>query len=316
MGTSIKSSSPPPAPTQEEVAAGNYEAQLKYMAPSAKLGYEIQANPEYGALPTTQLYEDIRRKVYGGESGVRDQMLANILANLQSPTGLTPEQQSALDARRGQAQSEVQKAMRERANLGGNLYGGKATWAEGRAVSDLQNQFATEDITRQEQARLNALQAALPALQILYPEAQITAPQFQSPVASGNTALQTSASNYGTQVGYLNQVNQSNAAMRAAMWQALGEMGGSATKAAAAKMCWVAAEVFGGWDKQKTLLARHFILSLAPTWFYNFYSNNGEQIASFIHDKPILKMLLRPLFEIFAFIGKKNIMQKIIAGMV
>ena len=86
-----------------------------------------------------------------------------------------------------------------------------------------------------------------------------------------------------------------------------GLMGGIGTGvgmgAGAAMFCWVAAEIFGGWNKPKTNSARYYIGSIAPAWFRNFYHEYGERIAAFIHDKPIFKMLLRPLFELFALRG-------------
>ena len=76
---------------------------------------------------------------------------------------------------------------------------------------------------------------------------------------------------------------------------------------AAAAGCWVAKEVFGGWENPKTIQARNFIQNIGPEWFKEFYMEYGGKIAEFISDKPILKIILRPLFEVFAFIGRKQI---------
>lgn len=73
--------------------------------------------------------------------------------------------------------------------------------------------------------------------------------------------------------------------------------------------CWVASEIFGGWNEPKTEAARYFVNNIAPRWFKEFYLKHGEAIAKFIHDKPILKMALRPLFEVFAFIGRESLWQ-------
>jgi len=77
--------------------------------------------------------------------------------------------------------------------------------------------------------------------------------------------------------------------------------------------CWVAAEIFGGdytekesWENTKTINARYYIINLAPRWFNRFYNKHGEAIAKFIHNKPILKAVLRPLFECFALMGKQQ----------
>lgn len=69
--------------------------------------------------------------------------------------------------------------------------------------------------------------------------------------------------------------------------------------------CWVAAEIFeNGWDDPKTHYTRYFINEISPAWFRKFYIEHGEKIADFISDKPILKSLLRPVFELFALIGE------------
>ena len=70
--------------------------------------------------------------------------------------------------------------------------------------------------------------------------------------------------------------------------------------------CWVAKEVFGSWEHPKTIQARNFIQNIGPECFKEFYMEYGERIAAFISDKPILKKMLRPLFEVFAFIGRKR----------
>lgn len=67
--------------------------------------------------------------------------------------------------------------------------------------------------------------------------------------------------------------------------------------------CWVAAELFGGWNKIKTHLARYYMLYMAPKWLLKGYERHGEAIAAYISNKPLLKALLRPFFEVFAFLG-------------
>ena len=69
------------------------------------------------------------------------------------------------------------------------------------------------------------------------------------------------------------------------------------------KPCWVAAEVFGGWNKLKTRFARAYVMLQAPKWFRDFYIQHGQKLAAFIHDKPALKAIIRPLFEYFAIKG-------------
>ena len=88
--------------------------------------------------------------------------------------------------------------------------------------------------------------------------------------------------------------------------------GGTGQGAGAAAMtvlmgCWVAAEVFGGWDKLKTRFARIFIMTRMPKWFRGAYLKYGERFANFISDKPALKASVKPVFEVFALGGRYGI---------
>lgn len=302
MGSKGSSSTPPPAPSQQDIADANAQAQIKYLPQAAQVQYDILNNPTYGLQATTQLAENARRNVFTGESGIRDQLLQNVLASLQSPTGISAEQQTAIDARRGKAQGELTTALRNRANLGGGLYGGRSAQEEQNAVIDLQNQFVEEDIGREERARLNAINSALPILQILFPDLQLQSPQFINPVPGADTAYSGAVTARGQDISYLNQQSQNDAALKSALFQALGSAAGSA--AGAAVLCWVASEIFGGWLHPKTCQSRLFINEIAPIWFKNFYIKHGKKIAVFIRNKRLIKLLLKPVFEIFSLIGK------------
>lgn len=72
----------------------------------------------------------------------------------------------------------------------------------------------------------------------------------------------------------------------------------------AAMFCWVAAEVFNGWDDVRTHQARYFINSVAPKWFKELYIKHGEQFAAYIKDKPAIKGVVRIVFSAFAKLGK------------
>jgi len=198
MGSKTVVQSPPQqaAPSATETAQDVLNAQLATNPRAAKQAFEIATNPEFGLEPFTKAIEQARSNVLPQESAVRDQLLQNILGNLISPTGISTDQQTAIDTRRGQAQSELQRAIRERANLGGGLFGGRSAQAENEAVRDLQFAFSEEDVNRNERASLNAIQAAIPALQVLFPEIGITAPQFTSPAPGANTALTVSVGLY------------------------------------------------------------------------------------------------------------------------
>jgi len=215
-----------PKVTASESAKDVLEAQLATNPRAAQQSFQIATSPEYGLEPFTKAIEQARANVLPQESAVRNQLLQNILSNLVSPTGISTEQQAGIAERRGQAQNELQRAMRERANLGGGLYGGRAAAAEARSVGELQNLFAEEDIAREERARLNAIQSALPALQVLFPEIGISAPQFVSPAPSGSAALQAGVSQRGQDIQQALAQQQQRSALQSALFSGLGSAAG------------------------------------------------------------------------------------------
>lgn len=215
----------PPKPNPQQEAQDITNARLATDPQLAQGAYNILANPQYGARPTTQLFEDIRQQVFPQQYQVGQQLATNVLGNLQSPTGISPEQQLAIDARRGQAQNELMRALRERANLGGNLYGGRSIEEEGRQVANLQNQFAEEDITREERARLNAITSAIPILQLLYNQ-QIQSPSFQSATQSPDTYSQRVQQYQFAPYNQAIAQNTANSQLYSALFGALGTAAG------------------------------------------------------------------------------------------
>lgn len=64
--------------------------------------------------------------------------------------------------------------------------------------------------------------------------------------------------------------------------------------------CWVAREVI----PEQWRFVRLYLLTSAPTWLRDGYGKYGPGFASFIHDKPMLKSLLRPVFLALAEKGR------------
>ena len=71
-------------------------------------------------------------------------------------------------------------------------------------------------------------------------------------------------------------------------------------------MCWVAKELFGSWEDDRVHAVRYFFINIAPKWMLEAYRKHGQKVAEFISNKPILKAMLRPLFEVFAFLGAEG----------
>jgi len=229
MGGSKSSSPPAPVASPQEVAQQQIQAQLNAIPQAAQIQFDLLKDPNIGLKAQTQLAEDVRGDVFTGESGVRDQLLQNILGQLQSPTGLTPEQTTAQEAIRGREVERQQRNVRLRGELGGNLFGGRNQLAEERSGEALGQKFAAEDIDRQERNRLNAINAALPALQILFPELGLTSPQFINPVPGANQTQQTNVQQRGQDIGLQQSELARQSALQTALFSSLGQAAGGAT---------------------------------------------------------------------------------------
>ena len=221
-------SSPPPAPSPVQQAQQISQARDITDPAEAARQFGILSDPNTGLGPTTQLFEQTRQDAFPGESAIRAALIQNVLGNLQSPTGITPQQQTGIDERRGLAQENVVEGLRTRANLGGGLFGGRAAQTEQRAVGELQSGFAEEDIAREERSRLNAIQAALPLLQILFPSVGITPPAFQSAVQAPNQLASSLTSQRGQDVSLQQSQNQMQAALLSSLFGGLGTAAGGA----------------------------------------------------------------------------------------
>ena len=82
---------------------------------------------------------------------------------------------------------------------------------------------------------------------------------------------------------------------------------GAATVGAGAfAACWPSAEIFGGWMHPKTCRVRLYINAYAPMWLTKAYRRYGPWIAGWLADNPLMKKLVRPLFEYWAYRGGKE----------
>jgi hypothetical protein len=202
--TVVQAPPQPPAPSAGESAADIYEAQMQYGQPMAQQQFDIQQEfmPQQAALYQSlynQYYpqmamqqQQLQQQLYPYQSQIVEQGAQNALQRLQNPDYMTPEEQAALNAQRQQQMDALQQSMRERANLGGGLYGGRAAGAEARSMTDLMQGFETQDYMRRMQAGQAAQQALTPYMQILYPQVgtqqpQISPYQYQSAVPSADT---------------------------------------------------------------------------------------------------------------------------------
>jgi hypothetical protein len=83
---------------------------------------------------------------------------------------------------------------------------------------------------------------------------------------------------------------QSSSAAGSAIGNLIGTLG------SAWIMCWVAREVYGK-SNPEWFIFRTWLEYDAPKWFKNLYKKHGEQFASFISDKPMLKYIVKKLMD-------------------
>ena len=226
-------------------------------------------------------------------------MGSQLMSSFQNPNsqqwqsligGVTPEQQQTMI-------KEQQRQLNPQFQANGIYDSGLAYTASLRAATDLSNQNSQFNVG----ALQNALNMALGG------QAQV-----QAPVSQGTSQLASQLAGLRTVNTQSQQTQTQNPFLQSfysSLGQGLGNFTNPQTYTSMFKFgsCWVAAEIFGGWFEPKTCSARYYIGNIAPTWFRKFYYENGERIAKFIHNKPILKAMLRPLFEYFAWRGKVEV---------
>ena len=83
---------------------------------------------------------------------------------------------------------------------------------------------------------------------------------------------------------------QSSSAAGSAIGNLIGTLG------SAWIMCWVAREVYGK-SNPEWFIFRTWLEYDAPKWFKKLYKKYGEQYASFISDKPMLKYITKKLMD-------------------
>jgi hypothetical protein len=192
--------------------------------------------------------------------------------------GVTNEQQQSQFG-------EVDRYLKPQLQSQGLYDSGTGVTARYRALTDTANQNAQFNVGTLQ----NALNLALSG------QAQI---QSTGQGATSQLASQLAGLRSTTGTGYGVQATRGGVNLGI-----LGNWGGAS--------CWVAAEIFGGWYEPKTISARFYINNLAPEWFKRFYLKYGKQIAEFIHNKPVFKMILKPLFELFAIWGNERSLKEV-----
>lgn len=279
--TQVIQPTPAPAPSTAEAIReyvqslpALYEAQLKYAPLEAQ--QQVQLAQQY-AIPYAQAYQQAQETLYPGTTSLQEQLAK------QAQEGMTAGVPQAMQ---DQYRSDMM------AQLGENAKAGVGADYVSRNMINQQQQY---------QQYYQNLGLSLAGRQ---PLVNAASPSYTNQLGnySPGQGLSYTAGTYGTftgasqpivtqqQTGTPNWMLGLQSGMNAA-----GQLGG-----AAIMMCWVAAELFGGWHVPSTQNARKYIIARSPMWFFKLYMSKGEQFARFIATRPLLKRMLTPLFKWFA----------------
>lgn len=205
----------PPAPSATETAENIYAARVKYDPQLAQLSFDQQQRflPQQTALETALLQQyspqisqglfdiqasqlrqgqGLQRELQPQATAITEAGAGRALEQLQNPYAYSTSEQSALDAMRQRTREQVTRNLREQANVGGNLYGGRSQALEARTMGELENAFTQEDMQRRLQAGQIAQQGAIPYLSIINPQvaqaqANLKPFQYESATPSADT---------------------------------------------------------------------------------------------------------------------------------
>ena len=201
---------PPPAPSVSQTAGESLAAQLQYNPQLT--AQQVQLQGQYGPQLAQQqldltsqygpLYKSMLQQLYPGLSSF-EQQTNQALAN---PTGYSSQQQTALDAIRNREQERGLRGIREGANLGGTLYGGRRQQAEQDYLTQQGQAYSAQDIAYQQQQRAANQQALIALLQLSNPQVQQpNVPSYGQSVVPGSdnlyNALVQNQGNFGVMPG-------------------------------------------------------------------------------------------------------------------
>ena len=202
---------PAPAPPNYQQTAGEAaQAQLTYNPQLAAQNVQLQG--QYGPQVAQQQYDLSAQYGPMYRALIEQQfpqigMLSNqVSQGLASPRSLTVDQQAAQDAIRQRAYDASAQGIRESANLGGTLYGGRREQREDRARNELAQGFATQDIQLQQQQRQQSMSELAMLFQLAFPNVQQPGQiglntGVSDPTTSLYNALVANAGNFGVTTG-------------------------------------------------------------------------------------------------------------------
>lgn len=279
--TQVIQPTPPPAPSTAEAIQAYvqslpalYEAQMKYAPMEAQ--QQVDLANQY-AEPLAQAYQKAQNILYPGTSGLQEQLAAQAKAGINGnvPQGVQDQYRSDLTAQLGE-----------------------------NAKSGIGADYVSRNLLNQQQQYQQYYQNLGLSLAGRQPLVNPTTPNYTNQLGNytPGQGLNYTQGNYGVFAGGSRPIVSQNQ-QGTPNWITGLQAGGSVLQGAAQMFCWVAAEMFGGWNHPKTVAARHFISTSTPKWFQRLYTKHGEALSK----NRIALIILRPLFEYFAWAGGRLI---------
>jgi len=128
--------------------------------------------------------------------------------------------------------------------------------------------------------------------------AQLEAGEASTDLGAADNSLGTAQSASASSPSFWDEVLQGSLAAGASAAGAAtsAAMGGGKGK------CWIAAELYGGWNDPRTIDVRRWIFNdFIQSWYgeiiCNLYEWQGERVAGWIHRWPMLRRVFLPLFN-------------------
>ena len=193
----------PAPPSVSDTAAQSAQAQLQYNPQLTQQALDLQrqfggqfAQSQYDiTAQQAPLQKALLMQMYPGLATYEQQ----VNQRLASPTGYSNQQQQALDAIRQRETDRGLRGIREGANLGGTLYGGRRQQAESDYLTQQGQAYSAQDIGFQQQQQAANQQALISLLQLSNPQvSQVNVPQYgQSVVPGGDNFYNALVQNQG-----------------------------------------------------------------------------------------------------------------------
>jgi hypothetical protein len=268
------------------------------MGPSAA---EQQLQTEQAA--ETAQYMGQQSTLYGESQALQATLTPLLESEINNPTGFSASELSELNASNvnttGAQYANVQKQLNLQ-NSSANMAGLTSGVAAGESAS-LKSLAAGTVASNASNIQLQSAQLAQQKQQTAQSELLgLESGQAGEAISEGQVENQSESQSFNQ--AYQEQ-QQSSQLMNTVLGGVIGAGSAFATGGASMIGCWIAAEVYGGWDAPEIARVRQFIFedwakrSLYGRFVARLYMAHGERVAGWVRKSRILKFAFRLAFD-------------------